>query len=319
MLAAAVLVGCAYVLVGQRDTLALAADRLSPTRVGLSVVVAIAGTMCFARVWLALLHGFGVHVGAREAAPVFYISQLGKYVPGSVWPVVVQVQFGSRWGAPRRVVLGASILMLTTVAATGILVGALLLPWSSPSGLEEYWWLLVALVPLVVLLQPRVLTFLINRVSLWSGGTRLETQVSGGSMLRAGLWAVLAWLLLGGHLLILLTAYGRIDPLDVAAAVGGMALAWAAGLAFVPAPAGAGVREGVLVLTLGPVVGPDAALATAVASRVLLVLADITLAAVSVGLRTLRDVRVGRAARSAPGTEGSASDPGAPAPRDLSG
>ena len=247
---------------------------------------------------------------------MFYTSQLGKYLPGSVWPVVAQVQLGARWGAPRKVMLAASMLLLVMLTVTGILVGALLLPWSSPDGLHRYWWLLVLLPPLVVLLHPRVVCALIDQVSVWTGGERLDARVSVSGLLRAGLWALLAWVLLGTHLLILMSAYGPVDGFDAAAAVGGIGLAWAAGLAFILAPAGAGVREGVLVLTLGPVVGIEAAVTVALASRVLLVLTDIALAATSVGLRGLRGVRVGRAARSAPGTAGSASAHRTPARRD---
>ncbi len=278
--------------------------------------MAIAGTMCMGRTWLALMRGFGVQVGSRDAATVFYTSQLGKYVPGSVWPVVAQVKLGERWGAPRRVMLAASILLLTMVTVTGVLVGALLLPWSSPDGLHRYWWLLVLLPPLVALLHPRAVSALIDQVSLWSGGERLGARVSASGVLRAGLWALLAWAFLGAHVLTLMTAYGHVDLLDAAAAVGGIGLAWAAGLAFVLAPAGAGIREGVLVLTLGPVVGSAAAVTVALASRVLLVLTDIALAATSVGLRTLRGVRAARAERSARGTAGSASAHGTPARRD---
>jgi glycosyltransferase 2 family protein len=214
------------------------------------------------------------------------------------------------------VMLGASLLLLTMLTVTGIVVGAVILPWSSPDGLHRYWWLLVLLPPLVAVLHPRVVGALIDRFSLWMGGERLEERVSVGGVLRAAAWAVLAWVVLGAHLLILMTAYGRVDALDVAAAVGGIGLAWAAGLACVPVPAGAGVREGVLVLTLGSVVGRDAALTVALASRVLLVVADVALAAAALGMRSLRGVRDARAARSAPDMAGSASAPGTPARRD---
>ena len=87
------------------------------------------------------------------------------------------------------------------------------------------------------------------------------------------------WLLLGLHLVILMAAFTTLGPLAVAAAVGGMGLAWAAGIAFLPAPAGAGVREAVLMLTLSPFIGREAALAIAITSRALLVLVDVALAA----------------------------------------
>lgn len=284
--------GSAYLLLRQGEGVITAARRLSPGRVALSALVALAATMCLQRLWLALLHGLGVEVDRTDAAAVFYASQLGKYVPGSVWPVLAQVELGARWGAPRRAMLGAGVLMIGVVAATGIAVGSLLLPWSSPDGLRRYWWVVVLLPALAVMLHPRVLMSLIDRVSRRAGNEGLATRLSWGALRHACLWSLLMWCLLGAHLLVLMTAYGPIGPLDVAAAVGGMGLAWAVGLAVVPAPAGAGVREGVLLLSLTPSLGPGAALAVALASRGLLVLVDVVLAASSAARRALRGLRV---------------------------
>lgn len=290
LLATLIVLGCAYLLSREAGGLAAAVRQLSPGRVALSAVAAIAGTVCIERLWFALLTGFGVRAGRHDAAEVFYVSQLGKYVPGSVWPVLAQVQLGARWGAPRRVMLGANVLLLVMVTVTGILVGGLLLPWSSPDGLRRYWWLLVLLPALSVLLHPRAVTASIDWLLERAGRERLDARVSISGLARALVWAILAWAVLGIHLLILMTAYGPIGPFDAAAAVGGIGLAWAAGLAFIPAPAGAGVREAVLVLTLGPLIGATAALAVALASRVLLLLADVALAGASVALRRLLGV-----------------------------
>jgi glycosyltransferase 2 family protein len=287
LLATLLVLGCAYLVSRQTDDLAAAVRQLSASRVVLSALAAIGGTVCIQRLWLALLTGFGVRAGRRDAAEVFYVSQLGKYVPGSVWPVLAQIQLGDRWGAPRRVMLGANMLLLVVVTTTGILVGGLLLPWSSPDGLRRYWWLLALLPPLVALLHPRAVMAAINWLLGVLGREPLDAQVSPSGLARALMWAILAWGALGIHLLVLMTAYGPVGPLEAAAAVGGMGLAWAAGLAFIPAPAGAGVREAVLVLTLGPFIGATAALAVALASRVLLLLADVALAGFAVGLRRL--------------------------------
>jgi glycosyltransferase 2 family protein len=289
-LATLVVLGCAYLLSRQVDDLASAIRQLSASRMGLSAAAAIAGTVCIQRLWFALLTGFGVRAERRDAAEVFYVSQLGKYVPGSVWPMLAQMQLGDRWGAPRRVMLGANILLLVVVTTTGILVGGLLLPWSSPDGLRRYWWLLALLPPLFVLLHPRAVIAAINWLLGRAGREPLDARVSTSGLARALMWAILAWGLLGIHLLILMTAYGPVGPVEAAAAVGGIGLAWAAGLAFIPAPAGAGVREAVLVLTLGPFIGAAPALAVALASRVLLLLADVVLAGAGVGLRRLLGV-----------------------------
>ncbi|WP_167288968.1 lysylphosphatidylglycerol synthase domain-containing protein [Nocardioides seonyuensis] len=308
-LAVLIVLGSAYVLAAQGEGLSTAVRELSPGRVALSALAAIVGGMCVERTWLSLLNGFGVDVPHRDAAAGFYTTQLGKYVPGSVWPVLAQVHLGARLGVPRRMMLGASLLLLVMVTASGTVVGALLLPWSSADSIARYWWLLLLLPALLLLLHPRVVMWLIDRASLVTSVEQLDARVSPQAVLRAGIWSVLGWVVLGCHLLVLLSAYEALDLRLAVASVGGIALAWAAGLAFIPAPAGAGVREGVLLLTLAPLVGTQPALAVALASRVLLTLSDLTLAAGSVSLRALRRIIAERAARSARGREESGSAP----------
>jgi hypothetical protein len=74
-------------------------------------------------------------------------------------------------------------------------------------------------------------------------------------------------------------------PRLLALSVGGYALAWTAGFLVLVLPAGAGVREGVLVLALAPALPREAALVLAVVARLLATVADLVWAGVGVALR----------------------------------
>ena len=252
----------------------------------LAALLGVLGTVLIAQVWLVLLRGLGVQAPRREIAAVFFVSQLGKYLPGSVWPVLAQMELGHRWGAPRRTMLTANIMMLAVVAATGLTVGAALLPWSGGDGLSRYGWTLVLLVPLLACLHPRTIPVAVDLALRAVGREPLGIRVAGRSMLAALGWGLMVWAVMGLHLLVMTRALGAAPPAAAAAAaVGGMGLGWAAGLIFVPAPAGAGVRDAVLVATLAPLLGAPEALSVALASRVLLLLADVVLAGIGAALR----------------------------------
>ncbi|MEI7058401.1 lysylphosphatidylglycerol synthase domain-containing protein [Nocardioides sp. CCNWLW239] len=288
-LALLVVLGGAYLVWRQREDLATAVHELSPARFAVAGVLAVVGTMLIGQTWVALLHGMGIRPSLRDSHSVFYVSQLGKYLPGSVWPVVAQMQFGLRWGVARRTMLGANILFMGVIVASGIGVGALLLPWSSPDGLSHYWWLLLLLVPLAICLHPRVVPGMLDWLFARVGREPLGVRLTARGLFTAIGWAVLAWVALGLHLAVMMQSYASVGLLEVAAAIGGMALAWAAGIAFIPAPAGAGIREALLALTLGPIIGAPEALTVALASRVLLLVADVVLAALGavVGRRAI--------------------------------
>jgi uncharacterized membrane protein YbhN (UPF0104 family) len=105
-------------------------------------------------------------------------------------------------------------------------------------------------------------------------------------MLLAFGWSLVVWALFGIHIWLLSHAVGASGATTVAAAVGGIALAWALGMVAVMSPDGLGVRDGVLLAVLAPIVGRTPALAIALASRVMFALADVILAGVAaLGLR----------------------------------
>jgi glycosyltransferase 2 family protein len=272
---------------------------LGITAVVVAGVLALAGTVLIGEVWLVLLRGLGVAAPRTQAARVFFVSQLGKYLPGSVWPVMAQMEFGRRWQAPRRTMLAANALMIALLTATGLITGAALLPWSSEGGLGQYWWTLLLLPPLLVLLHPRTIPAVLDWLFKRLGRKPLNVRVSTGSMLVATALGFAVWLVMGLHVMTFVSALGPSEPVAAFAAIGGMGLAWAVGLIFVPAPAGAGVRDAVLVATFAPLIGSTSAFAVALASRLLLLMADVVLAlAGAIAFGHQRKLRQGYGRRS---------------------
>lgn len=290
-----VIAGGAWLIARNYSHLSDAVSEVGPVAIVLSLILAVLGTAAIGAIWINLLRGLGATVATSRAAEVFFVSQLGKYLPGSVWPIVAQMEYGRRSNTPRRTMLAANLLMLAIVTATGLIVGAAFLPWSSADGLHRYWPVLFALVPLVASLHPRVIPAVLDLLFRIAGREPMELRVDSRRMLSAVAWGLGVWVLLGAHLLIMTRALGATGPQAAAAAIGGMGLAFAAGLIFIPAPAGAGIRDAVLVATFTPQIGATNALAVALASRVLLVVADVVLAAAgAIAARVQRSAQVQR-------------------------
>lgn len=249
-----------------------------------SAVLAVVGTALIGRVWAAFLAGVGVRAAAPDVSQVFFVTQLGKYLPGSVWPVVAQIEAGRRWTADRSTMLVASALMLVMLTVTGLAMGIILLPWASGTGLQTYWWTTILLLPLAALLHPKVTPWLLDRALTLLGREPAGIQMRGRAMLVAASWSLIAWGVLGVHIYVLVAALGAAGVAALSAAVGGMALAWAIGLIVIPAPAGAGIRDTVLILTMSPFLGSTAALTVALASRMILLCADLLLAGLSIAI-----------------------------------
>ena len=110
-----------------------------------------AGLVLTGVLWRRLLGWVGPRVPVRDAAAVFFVGQLGKYVPGSVWSVAAQAQLGRRHGVPARTSVTASAVFLLVHTATGLLLGGLLLV---PSDLGARWSLLAVGVGVLTLAPP---------------------------------------------------------------------------------------------------------------------------------------------------------------------
>jgi uncharacterized membrane protein YbhN (UPF0104 family) len=275
-----------FVVVRDRDQLAESIRRLGWVAVLESLGLATLGVFVLVFLWRAVLKGLGAPAEFGAASRVFFLSQLGKYVPGSVWPVVAQMEFGRRRGISRRTMLAANVITLALSLTTALVIAAILLPLSSTAALHRFWWTFLLLPPLLASLHPRAIPALLDVLYRILRREPVAQRLSGRSVVIAVGWSAVSWLFLGLHLYVIIRAFGATGSDTLAAAIGGAAFAVAVGVAFIPAPAGAGVRDAALVLTLTPSIGATSALAAALASRVLLVVADLVLAAGAALVRT---------------------------------
>jgi uncharacterized membrane protein YbhN (UPF0104 family) len=272
----------------QRKTLGAALAHIGVWPMVASFFCGVAGVVATFGTWDQVLKGLGVDLPRQFGARVFFISQLGKYLPGSVWPVLMQMEAGRSRGAKRRTMLAGSLITILMNCAVGLIMACILLPIYDSQALSRYWWALLALPFLLALLHPKAIPGLLDRVFAVIHRPPLGDRLSTTHVLRATGWSVVSWIGLGAQVGVLCLAVGRPSLSHFVLSVGGMALAYSLGVLFVPAPAGAGVREVVLILVLGSVLSPGQALAVALVSRALLIGVDIVLAGLAVAVPLAR-------------------------------
>ena len=228
--------------------------------------------------WRATLAGLGTQVPLRPAAQIFFLGQLGKYVPGSVWPVLAQMELGAAHGLSRTVVGTAGLLQLAIGVPGALLLGALAVPALLSAGSGAYALLLLALPFALVALWPPVLGPLLDRALRLVRRPPLEQRLSLPAVVRVAALSGAANVVLGLQAWFLARDLGASDPYLLPIVVGAFVLATVAGLLALPVPAGAGVREAVLVAALSPVLPLERALLLALVSRVVLTVADLAVA-----------------------------------------
>lgn len=273
-----------------------AAREVGPAAAAGSLVAVLGGLLASAMVWRALLADLGTRLPLRPALHVFFLGQLGKYVPGSVFAIAAQMELGKAHGAPRSRTGTASLVFMGVLVAAGLLTAAVALPLTSPDALDDYAWVLLALPVGLLLLAPPVLTRLVALLLRLLRRDPLERPLSWSGTGAALGWALVMWAAYGVHLWLLVrTQDPEPGPDLLLLSTGAYALAWTAGFLFVVAPAGFGVREAALVVALAPVLEAGPALALAVLSRVLMTLGDLAWGAAGALLRSTGPVADGAA------------------------
>jgi glycosyltransferase 2 family protein len=228
------------------------------------------------REWQALLAGLGSPIRTTTAGRIFFIGQLGKYIPGSVWPVLTQMELGARANVPRARSASASILTMVLSLATGLLVAAATLPFAHYSA--GYDWVFILVPVILVCLYPRVLNPLLNWLFKLTKRPGLDQPVTLRMLSKPLAWSLLAWIANGLQIWILAERLGAPAGRTVLLALGGYAFAWCVGFVIVIDPAGAGIREVLLVAALSPVLGAGPALAVALVSRAVNTISDLLVA-----------------------------------------
>ncbi len=283
-----------------RDQYAAVADDLKKISVA-SIVFAIVAVLI--SLWLSMfswrrvLADLGSPLPVRAASRVYFVGQLGKYLPGSVWPVLAQMELARDFNVPRPRTAAAAIVSIGLGLVGTLVVAGVLLPFAVTS---NGWRLLViaGLLLSLIIASPPVL----NRLMAW--GLRvlrrppMDHPLTTRGLLVAGGLAALGWVAQGLAAYAFAISLGggwKLLPLSV----GGYAAASALGIVVIIAPAGLGVREPALVAVLGGTIGTSGALVVALLLRLTVTVADLGTGAIFAALPKERSVR--RANRVADG------------------
>jgi uncharacterized membrane protein YbhN (UPF0104 family) len=253
-------------------------------RIGLPISIAamvavLAALLASMKIWQVLMAGLGSPLPVPVVSRVLFLGQLGKYLPGSVWPVLAQMELGKTYRVPRHRSASASVLVMLLSLLTGLLTALVMLPFT---GTSSYLWAFAVTPVLLACLHPRVLNKLMSRLLGLARQPPLEHPLSGRTLAVALGWSFAVWICNGVQIWLLTIRLGAPIGSSLLLAIGGYAFAWSVGFIVVFAPAGVGPREVMLVTTLSPVLGAGGATAVALVSRALTIAGDL-LTAVAAG------------------------------------
>lgn len=220
--------------------------------------------------WRAVLGCWGATLPPFTAVRIWFVSNLGRYVPGKVWQVGAMGVMAERAGVSAVAAAGSSIV----IAVVNLLVGFIVVA-ATGSALLEAALPRAGIVPLMVLLAtlvaglailPRLLPTAIDWAQRVAG--RVVLRPHDAALAPRAIWiaaagCAVAWLLYGFAFRELAVGVLGAASGDAPSYVAVFTLSYLLGFLAIFAPGGIGVREvsmGTLLVAAGLAAGPEAAL-----------------------------------------------------------
>ena len=182
---------CGYAVVRQWPEVRAGLASLGFVSVAGAMVGVLLALLATMQVWRVLIGALGSPLPVGASARVMFIGQLGKYLPGSVWPVLAQMELGTAHRVPRHRSASASVLTMLLTLLAGLLVALVTLPFVS--GSTSYWWVFLVAPVLLVCLYPKLLNGVLNRMLRLTRRPPLEQPLAGRAIAGALAWALISW------------------------------------------------------------------------------------------------------------------------------
>ena len=226
--------------------------------------------------WRAVLGGWGERLPPLEAARIWTISSLGKYLPGKVWAIAGMALMARDAGVSVWAATASAVILQALAVGTGLLAafagGVGPLDAVRPELATAFRVGAIGVAGGMALLSHPPL---MRRLLLLAGLPASTATPPARVLWRATLANLVAWAGYGLAFWLLARALVPQVSLSPGLAIAVFAASYVAGLAALFAPGGLVVREGLMVVLLQETTGLGVAALLAVASRVALTVTEV--------------------------------------------
>ena len=116
-------------------------------------------------VWTWILAIFKQPLGVKEGIRIYLVTNIAKYSPGNIWHFYGRISAVGKKGGSRGAATLSVLLEPLLMAAAALLIGLVSSTLVETISFEGYWLQLAGLVAILIGIQPRILNFLLHRLS----------------------------------------------------------------------------------------------------------------------------------------------------------
>jgi len=230
-----------------------------------SIIIHLLTFLLFSKVWCILIRAFGYDVPLKYAFKISYITNLGRYIPGKIWPVIGMVYLAKKININEEVSITSWIVAQIFTIPPSLLAGFMCIvisPEIMTSDILQFlnFWVYLAIAFIIVfsiliIVIPNKILSLFNILLKKIGRQEIHFKISIKTALAVYLGYTICWLCYGAAFWLFISSITGNQSLPVLPTVGSFILAYQLGYLAFFAPGGIGVRELVLTAILTPYLG----------------------------------------------------------------
>ena len=214
-----------------------------------------------------LIEAHGSCASYSKTLGLCYLPWLAKYVPGKIWSMIAGLYLFSKEGIPQHIAAICILLFTFLNLAAGLII-TLLFGIPAVIGFASIWLVIGLTLTILIVVSPRILYPIINYFLRWARRPQIDVRLSTLNLYCVLLIMVASNVIYGFGFACLVRSFADFPTDQTLRLVGLMVFAEVSSFLALFAPAGIGVREGILIAGLTPLIGAGAAIVISGAARV---------------------------------------------------
>jgi uncharacterized membrane protein YbhN (UPF0104 family) len=208
------------------------------------------------KVWLSLLKKVGSDLSFWKMFRIWFISNVGKYLPGKIWTVVGMIYLLEKEGVPKRKGLTTSIIGQALSVLSAFILSFTLLGYTlyekifSKNPVIFFLAISFSIAALIIVAYPKLLEISINLGLSLVKKERINLELRSRDLLLYLAYYIFSWFLFGLAFMVFIQSITQVNWNLYFSLTGAFAFSLTIGFLAVFVPGGLGVREGILVLLL---------------------------------------------------------------------
>jgi hypothetical protein len=242
---------------------------INPYLLVLSVAMHLFTFLILSSTWCMLMKAFGHDIPLRYGYKVSYIANLGRYIPGKIWPVFGMVYLLNRIKVSKETALASWGIATLLGLPPAFLAGFIAISFYPQMLSERLGFnlgvgpeVIVALIivgSVITAFIPHRLLKLFNWILKLVRRPAVTFELNKAIILKVYGGYFVGWVSYGAAFYVFMRSIMPNPPVPVVAGIGAFVAAYIIGWMALFAPGGIGAREWVLTTVLTPFLGPVAA------------------------------------------------------------